>query len=177
MNLNNVWEHADTGRALLPLVSSPRLNPLCMSAQILRKRQRTVHRVRTLGALATDAARQLDVLDHDGDALGVDRVELRVFKQVHEVALGRLLQGDHGLALPAVALRVGHHVGDLMGQLTYETLEGQLADQEVRVLLALADLAKRDRARAPAARLLHAARGRPVLASHLARRRGRRGRR
>ena len=76
---------------------------------MLRKHQRKAHRGRALGALATDAARQLDVLDHDaiehdGDALGVDRVELRVFEQVHEVALGRLLQSNHGPTLPTVSL-------------------------------------------------------------------------
>ena len=37
-----------------------------------------------LRALATDAAGQLDVLGHDGDALGVDGVEAGVFEEAHQ---------------------------------------------------------------------------------------------
>ncbi len=41
-----------------------------------------------LGALATDAPGQLDVLGHDGDALGVDGCEVGVLKEPNEVRLG-----------------------------------------------------------------------------------------
>ena len=41
---------------------------------------------RRLCALAADAARQLDVLRHDRDALGVDRAQIGVLKETDEVA-------------------------------------------------------------------------------------------
>ena len=45
-----------------------------------------------LRALAADAARELDVLGHDGDALGVDGAQVGVLKQAHQVCLSGLLQ-------------------------------------------------------------------------------------
>ena len=39
-----------------------------------------------------DAAGELNVLRHDGHALGVDRAEVGVLEQSHQVSLGRLLQ-------------------------------------------------------------------------------------
>lgn len=53
---------------------------------------------------APDAAyppRQLYVLLHDGHALGVDRAQVGVLKQVHEEGLGGLLQRQYRLRLPA----------------------------------------------------------------------------
>ena len=38
-------------------------------------------------ALPTDAAGRLNVLRHDGHTPGVNRTEVRVFKQAHEVSL------------------------------------------------------------------------------------------
>ena len=46
-----------------------------------------------LCTFATDAACQLDVLRHDGDALGVDGAQVGVFEQADEVGLGCLLEG------------------------------------------------------------------------------------
>eukprot|EP00955_Chlamydomonas_euryale_P038683 351159-Chlamydomonas_euryale.AAC.1 len=54
-----------------------------------------------LSALATDAARQLDVLGHDCDALGVDGRQVGVLKQADQVGLGSLLQRQHGGRLKA----------------------------------------------------------------------------
>ena len=87
-----------------------------------------------LSALATDAAGQLDVLGHDGHALGVDGSQVGVLEQAHQVGLSSLLQGQHGAALEA---QVGLEV---LGDLTHQALEGQLADQQLRALLVLADL-------------------------------------
>ena len=42
---------------------------------------------RCLGALAADAPRQLDILGHDGDALGVDGAQVGVLEQPDEVRL------------------------------------------------------------------------------------------
>jgi hypothetical protein len=113
---------------------------------------------RRLGALAADAARELDVLGHDRHALGVDRREVGVLEEAHEVRLGGLLEREHGRGLEAqVGLEVLRDLAD-------EALEGELADEELRRLLVLADLAEGDGARPVAVGLLDAAGGRRRLA-------------
>ena len=54
-----------------------------------------------LAALATDAARELDVLRHDGDALGVDGAQVGVLEEANEVGLRGLLERDDGRRLEA----------------------------------------------------------------------------
>jgi hypothetical protein len=116
-----------------------------------------------LGALPADAAGELDVLGHDGDALGVDGAEVGVLEQADEVSLGGLLQrGDGGGLEAEVGLEVLRDLAD-------QALEGQLADEQLRALLVLADLAQRHGARAEAVRLLHAAGRRGRLARRLGR--------
>ncbi len=114
-----------------------------------------------LGALATDAACQLDVLGHDGHALGVDGAQVGVLKQAHQVRLGSLLQRQHGGALEA---QVGLEV---LGNLTHQALEGQLADEQLRGLLVLADLTQGHCAGPVAMGLLHTAGGGRGLARGL----------
>ena len=91
-----------------------------------------------LRALATDAAGELDVLGHDGDALGVDGAQVGVLEEADQVGLRRLLQGQDGARLEAqVRLEVLRDLAD-------EALERQLADQQLGRLLVLADLAQGD---------------------------------
>ena len=91
-----------------------------------------------LRALAAEAARQLDVLALDGDALGMDGAQVGVLEERDEVGLDRLLQGADGGALEAqVRLEV-------LGDLAHEALEGQLADEELGRLLVATDLAQGD---------------------------------
>ena len=111
--------------------------------------------------LTTDAPFKLNVLGHDGHALGVDGAEVGVLEEANEVSLGGFLEGEHGGALEA---EVGLEV---LGDLTDQALEGQLADEELRALLVAADLAKGDGAGAVAVGLLHAAGGRGGLACSL----------
>ena len=93
---------------------------------------------RRLRALATQATGQLDVLGLDGDTLGVDGAQVGVLKQGDEVSLNGLLQSTDGGALEAqVALEV-------LSDLTDETLEGQLPDQELSRLLVATDLTESD---------------------------------
>ncbi|KAI4979186.1 hypothetical protein ZWY2020_015939 [Hordeum vulgare] len=84
-----------------------------------------------------DAPCELDVLGHDGDALGVDGAEVGVLEEADEVGLGGLLEGGDGGALEA---EVGLEV---LRDLPHEALEGQLADEQLRALLVLADLPER----------------------------------
>ena len=81
-----------------------------------------------LGALATDTAGQLDVLGHDGDALGVDGAEVGVLEEANQVRLAGLLERQNGRRLEA---EVGLEV---LGDLADEALERELADQELRRL-------------------------------------------
>ena len=98
---------------------------------------------------------------HDCDALGVDGAQVCVLKETGQVGLRRLLQGVNGHAAKA---QVDHEV---LRNLADEALERELADEEVRRLLILADLAERHRARAVPVRLLHATRQRGGLARSL----------
>ena len=83
----------------------------------------------SLGALSPDPPGQLDVLGHDGDPLGVDGAEVGVLEESHKVSLAGLLQSHHSRALEAqVSL-------EILGDLTNQPLEGQLADQQLGRLL------------------------------------------
>ena len=114
-----------------------------------------------LRALSTDAAGKLNVLGHDGDALGVDGAEVGVLEEANEVRLSGLLEGEDGGSLePQVGLEV-------LGDLADQALEGELPDEELRGLLVPADLAKRDGPRAVPVGLLDAAGGRGRLAGRL----------
>ena len=86
------------------------------------------HSRRRLRALAADPAGQLDVLGHDGDALGVDGAEVGVLEEADEVSLSSLLEREDSGALEA---EVGLEV---LGDLTDQALERELADQELRRL-------------------------------------------
>ena len=88
-------------------------------------------RERDLRALATNAPGELDVLGHDGDALGVDGTQVGVLEEADKIRLGRLLQREDGMRLKAqVRLEVLRDFAD-------EALERQLADQQLGGLLVL----------------------------------------
>jgi hypothetical protein len=113
-------------------------------------------------SLATDPARQLDVLWHDGDALGVDGTQVGVLKQTGEIGLTGLLKGHDCVGLESqVRLEV-------LGNLPDEALERQLPDEKLRALLVPADLPEGHSARPEAVWLLQATLGWSRLASCLA---------
>jgi len=114
-----------------------------------------------LSALSADTPGQLDVLGHDGDTLGVDGAQVGVLEQAHQVGLSSLLQGQHGGALEA---QVGLEV---LGNLTDQALEGQLADEQLGGLLVLADLTQSHGSGPVPVGLLHTASGWGGLASGL----------
>lgn len=111
-----------------------------------KKRESNQHRVRSvkrhvvidLRALTTEAAGELDVLGLDGDTLGVDGAQVGVFEKGDEIGLDGLLEGTDGRRLEA---EVGLEV---LGDLTDQTLEGKLADQEIGGLLVATDLTESD---------------------------------
>ena len=117
----------------------------------------TIH----LRALSADAAGELNVLGHDGDTLGVDGAQVGVLEETDEVGLGSLLKGKDGRSLEAkVALEV-------LGDLANETLEGELADEQVGGLLVATDLTESDGSWAVTVGLLDASGGGGGLASGL----------
>jgi len=116
-----------------------------------------------LSTLAPDTSGELDVLGHDGHALGVNGAEVSVLKETNEVGLGGLLEGGDSGALEAeVSLEV-------LRNLTNQALERELPDQKLCALLVLPNLAESHRPRPESVRLLHAAGGRSRLSSGLRR--------
>ena len=113
------------------------------------------------GTLAADAPGQLDVLGHDGHALGVDGAQVGVLEEAHQVGLCGLLQRQHRGRLEA---QVGLEV---LGDLADQALEGQLADQQLSALLVAADLAEGDSAGSVPVGLLDTAGGGGRLAGRL----------
>ena len=92
--------------------------------------------------LSTKAASELDVLGLDGNPLGVDGSQVCVFKETDKVSLSSFLQSTDGARLePEISLEV-------LGNLPDQTLEGQLADQELSALLVTTNLTKSDGSRA-----------------------------
>ena len=85
-------------------------------------------------ALATDSAGKLHVLWHDSDSLGVDGAEVGVLEKSDHVSLGGLLEGQDGARLEAELVSV------LGGDLTHQSLERQLPDQQLGALLESPDL-------------------------------------
>jgi len=114
-----------------------------------------------LGALTTEATGQVDILGLDGNTLGVDGSQVGVLKERDEVGLGGLLEGTDGRGLEA---EVGLEV---LGDFTDETLEGELADQQLGRLLVATDLTKGDGTGAVTMGLLNTAGGGGRLAGSL----------
>ena len=130
-------------------------------SRLLRVTRMTQHA--RLSTLATDSSGQLDVFRHDGDSLGVDGAQVRVFEKTDQVCLASLLQGHDGRALEA---QVGLEV---LCDFTDQALEGQLADEQLGALLVTTDLTKSDGAGPVAMRLLHSTGSRCAFAGGLGR--------
>ena len=86
-----------------------------------------------VAGLAADAACELDVPWHDGDALRVDCAQVCVLEEADEVCFRGLLEGEEGGGLEAKVVAVGGF--EMGGDLADEALEGDLADQELGGLL------------------------------------------
>jgi hypothetical protein len=104
-------------------------------------------------ALATETAGEGEVLGLDGDTLGVDSRKVGVLKEGDKVRLGGLLERHDGRRLEA---EIGLEV---LRDLANETLERQLADEQLRRLLVATDLPEGNRARAETVRLLNTTSG------------------
>jgi len=75
----------------------------------------------------------------DGDTLGVDGSQVGILEEGDEVSLGSLLESEDGRRLEA---EIGLVV---LSNLTNETLEGELADEQLGGLLITTDFTESDR--------------------------------
>ena len=117
--------------------------------------------MKNLSSLSTDTAGQLDVLGHDGDTLGVDGAQVGVLEQTDEVSLAGLLESHDSRGLESqVSLEV-------LGDLSHQTLEGQLADEELSGLLVSPDLTESHSSGPVSVGLLHSSSGWGSLPSSL----------
>ena len=91
----------------------------------------------------------------------MDCAQVGVLKQTNKVSLAGLLQSHDGRALEA---QIGLEV---LGDLTDQTLEGQLADQKLSALLVPTDLTESHGSGPVAMGLLHSSSGRGALAGSL----------
>ena len=97
-----------------------------------------VCRFDNLTALSADTAGELDVLGHDGDALGMDGAQVCVFEERDEVSLGGFLKSDDGGSLEAKI------VLEVLSDLTNKPLEGKFAHEKLSGLLVSTDFTKGD---------------------------------
>ena len=110
-----------------------------------------------LGSFPADSSSQLNVLRHDRHALGVDGAQVRVLEQADQVGLGGFLQGEHGRSLESQV------VLEVLSDLSDESLEGQLADEELGALLVPSDLSEGDGSGSVSVGLLDSSGGRRAL--------------
>ena len=83
----------------------------------------------------------------------MDGTQVGVLEQTNKVCLGGLLQGKDGRSLESKITL------EILGNLTYKTLEGELADEKIGGLLVPTDLTKGNSSRSVTVGLLHTSGG------------------
>ena len=114
-----------------------------------------------LSTLASDPPRQLNVLGHDGDPLGVNGTQVGVLEQTHQVSLASLLKSHHGRTLET---QVGLEV---LRDFSHKSLEGQLPDQQLGTLLVTPNFSQRHRTGSIPVRLFDSTGGRSTFSGRL----------
>ena len=110
-----------------------------------------------LRAFSANSAGKLNIFRHDGNTLGMDGAQVGVFEKTNKVSFSSLLKGQDGTSLKA---QIGL---EILGDLTNQTLERKLADEQVGTLLVTTNLTESDSSRSVAMRLLDSSRGRSRL--------------
>jgi len=114
-----------------------------------------------LSSLATDSPGQLDIFGHDSDTLGVDGTQVGVLKQSNQVSFRCLLKSSNSSWLePEISF-------EILGNLSHQTLEGQLSDEQLSGLLVSSNLTEGDGSRPVSVRLLHSSSWRSGLPGSL----------
>lgn len=149
------WNMTTTRGIIINLIHYFRLlkEPFCVSCGIVKKN--------CLGTLAADTSGKLDVLGHDSDTFGVDGAQVCVLEETDQVGLASLLESHDGRGLEAkISLKV-------LCNLSHETLEWQLADEQFCRFLVSTDLPQSHCSWPVTVRLLDAAGGGCALTSSL----------
>lgn len=94
-------------------------------------------RRRLATVISTDATSELHIFRHDGDTLGMNRTEIRVFKESNEEVLRGFLESKDRRGLET---NVGRRT--VLGDFSEQTLEGRLAQEQFGALLVLANLSE-----------------------------------
>lgn len=114
-----------------------------------------------LSSLATDSPGQLDIFGHDSDTLGMDGTQVGVLKQSNQVSFRCLLKSSNSSWLePEISFEV-------LGNLSHQTLEGQLSDEQLSWLLVSSNLTEGDGSRPVSMRLLDSTSWRSGLSGSL----------
>ena len=79
-----------------------------------------------LRSFSSDSTRQLDVFRHYSHTLSVDGTKVCVLKEAYQVCLSCFLESTQSRRLKSNVILADVHEGDLSN----ETLEGQLSNQE-----------------------------------------------
>ena len=94
------------------------------------------HKQKSSVSLASDSSSELHVLGHDGNSLGVDGAEVGVLEESDHVSLSGLLESKDSRGLESeVSLEV-------VGDLSHESLEWELSDEELGGLLVSSDVSE-----------------------------------
>ena len=88
----------------------------------------------TLRSLSSDSSGQLDIPGHDGNSPGVDGTQVGIIKQPDKVCLHCFLETQYRRRLESQICLV------VLGDLSHQPLEGQLADQKCCGFLKLTDV-------------------------------------
>ncbi len=104
----------------------------------------------------------MQVLGHDGYTFGVDGAEVGVFEETDQVSLSGFLEGEDSGGLETKV------VLELSSDLTDESLEGELSDEELGALLETSEFAEVNGSEIEAVGLLYTSSGDVLLGSLLA---------
>lgn len=99
----------------------------------------------------------MDIFRHDGDSLGMDSAKVCIFEQTDKVGLACLLESHHSRTLET---KIGF---EILSDLPNQTLERQLADQQLSRLLVASNLPESYCSGPVTVRLLYAAGSRGAL--------------
>ena len=114
-----------------------------------------------LGTFSTDTTGQLNILWHNGYSLSVNGTQVGIFEKTNQVGLCGFLEGQNSRSLES-------EIGlEILGNLTYQTLEGKLTDEQIGTLLVPTNLTEGDGSGSVTVGLLYSPGGRGGLAGCL----------
>lgn len=80
---------------------------------------------------------QLQILGHDGNSLSVNRTQIGIFKESHQMRFRSLLKGQNGSCLPAKGNATHGHLN-----FSHQPSKGKFANEQIGGALKFANLAE-----------------------------------